>query len=217
MALGKEGVGRHDAGQCQRWTSLGTNPLRKETALALEMKPNCLQCGCDLATDGVAFICSYECTFCPSCADASVACQNCGGELMPRPRRELTASSPSMRAERLQAFNQAWGEADLDGLLKLMAEDPIYAASTGPEPGKTYVGREEVARGFQELLAYEAGSEAGEAGPLILHGHRGFCQWSYWKTLADGRRVEVKGCDVFEFEGNRIRRKEAYVKSLPLE
>ena len=55
----------------------------------LELRPNCEYCDKDLpprATD--ARICSYECTFCAPCADAmSGRCLNCGGELVPRPRR----------------------------------------------------------------------------------------------------------------------------------
>ncbi|MBD0291878.1 MAG: DUF1272 domain-containing protein, partial [Thermoleophilia bacterium] len=46
------------------------------------------RCRATLPTDGDAFICSYECTFCPACAGAlAVACPNCGGELVRRPRR----------------------------------------------------------------------------------------------------------------------------------
>jgi uncharacterized protein len=56
--------------------------------MALEMHERCEQCGVDLALDGDASICSYECTFCRSCADQmSHACPNCGGELVPRPKR----------------------------------------------------------------------------------------------------------------------------------
>ena len=57
--------------------------------MALELRPNCEWCDKDLppaATD--ARICSYECTFCPACSEAMAAtCPNCGGELVPRPRR----------------------------------------------------------------------------------------------------------------------------------
>jgi hypothetical protein len=35
-----------------------------------------------------ARICSFECTFCPTCAVAMQdICPNCGGELVRRPRR----------------------------------------------------------------------------------------------------------------------------------
>jgi uncharacterized protein len=56
--------------------------------MALEMKTTCERCGAALAVDGEARICSFECTFCPACADATHSvCPNCGGELVRRPRR----------------------------------------------------------------------------------------------------------------------------------
>jgi hypothetical protein len=56
--------------------------------VALEMRSACERCGAALASDGAAAICSFECTFCPSCADAlDDVCPNCGGELVRRPRR----------------------------------------------------------------------------------------------------------------------------------
>ena len=56
----------------------------------LEMKTACERCEVALAADSpAARICSYECTFCASCADGDLAgrCPNCGGELQARPRR----------------------------------------------------------------------------------------------------------------------------------
>jgi hypothetical protein len=56
--------------------------------MALEMRSACERCGAALGGDGPAAICSYECTFCIACADAmGHTCPNCGGELVPRPRR----------------------------------------------------------------------------------------------------------------------------------
>lgn len=58
----------------------------------LEMKKVCEKCDTALEPDSVAArICSYECTFCSSCTDEmSERCPNCGGELVPRPRRTST-------------------------------------------------------------------------------------------------------------------------------
>lgn len=56
--------------------------------MALEMRKECEKCHATLTADGPAFICSYECTFCSSCATAMKhICPNCRGELLPRPRR----------------------------------------------------------------------------------------------------------------------------------
>ncbi|MBK8019665.1 MAG: DUF1272 domain-containing protein [Betaproteobacteria bacterium] len=67
----------------------------------LELRPNCECCDRDLppgSTD--ARICSFECTFCADCTDGVLGgrCPNCGGELVPRPRRpdtKLAANPPS--------------------------------------------------------------------------------------------------------------------------
>src|SRR4029077_13044706 len=66
--------------------------LMLEEVLGLEMRSQCETCGAQLGPDGVAFICSYECTFCESCARVHhKVCPNCAGELVPRPGRVKTA------------------------------------------------------------------------------------------------------------------------------
>jgi hypothetical protein len=59
--------------------------------MPLEMRSICEKCETALAADSPkARICSFECTFCVDCADAmSDRCPNCGGELVPRPRRNV--------------------------------------------------------------------------------------------------------------------------------
>ena len=59
--------------------------------MTLEMRLVCERCGASLSPEGPAFICSYECTFCPACATAMKhICPNCAGELVARPRRTGT-------------------------------------------------------------------------------------------------------------------------------
>jgi hypothetical protein len=56
----------------------------------LELRPNCECCDRDLPADSLdARICSFECTFCATCADGVLKgrCPNCGGELVRRPVR----------------------------------------------------------------------------------------------------------------------------------
>jgi len=58
----------------------------------LELRPNCECCDKDLPpTSSEARICSFECTFCVSCAETTLGglCPNCGGELVARPRRPI--------------------------------------------------------------------------------------------------------------------------------
>ena len=56
--------------------------------MALEMRTRCERCDAALVVDGDAVICSYECTFCRSCAQTmEFVCPNCSGELVARPKR----------------------------------------------------------------------------------------------------------------------------------
>jgi acetyltransferase len=58
----------------------------------LELRPSCECCDVDLPADSpLARICSFECTFCATCAERLLhgRCPNCGGELLARPRRAI--------------------------------------------------------------------------------------------------------------------------------
>ena len=69
----------------------------------LQLRPNCECCNRDLPPDAQdALICSFECTFCSSCAGAVLhgKCPNCGGELVRRPRR------PAAKLEKHPASTQ---------------------------------------------------------------------------------------------------------------
>jgi acetyltransferase len=67
----------------------------------LELRPSCECCDTDLPPESpLARICSFECTFCATCAERRLngKCPNCGGELLPRPRRpasKLATNPPS--------------------------------------------------------------------------------------------------------------------------
>jgi hypothetical protein len=58
----------------------------------LQMRPGCECCDKDLPANSVdAVVCSFECTFCVSCAmRLEGKCPNCGGDFAPRPTRART-------------------------------------------------------------------------------------------------------------------------------
>lgn len=56
----------------------------------MKLKPSCECCDKDLPPESrEAMICTFECTFCATCADTvfSGACPNCRGNFAPRPIR----------------------------------------------------------------------------------------------------------------------------------
>ena len=78
--------GRHRRRGVHRFRA-GT--LTQRAVPMLEMRPACELCQERLDPAAEAFICSFECTFCPRCAARRDGrCPNCGGELVRRPRRD---------------------------------------------------------------------------------------------------------------------------------
>lgn len=60
----------------------------------LQLRPSCECCDRDLPNESAdARICSFECTFCSTCAEERLGhvCPNCGGELVRRPIRPAAA------------------------------------------------------------------------------------------------------------------------------
>ena len=83
-------------------------PWRVEP-MHLDMKSNCEKCGRALGAGAEPYICSYECTFCESCAmDTHHTCPNCGGELLRRPRRAASGGFPSSAPAAVAGKQRAW-------------------------------------------------------------------------------------------------------------
>lgn len=122
-----------------------------------------------------------------------------------------TSEQQQMTLERLSQFGDAWVAGDLDMLMTFVTDDCVYAASVGPEPGTIYRGREEVREGFAAMIALDRGRER-EGGPTMIFGNLGIAQWSIFEEGPDGQRAAIRGCDIFEFEGDKIRKKDAYRK-----
>lgn len=115
--------------------------------------------------------------------------------------------------ELLKRFSAAWTAADIDGLLDCVTDDCVYSASAGPEPGRTYRGREEVRRGFLAMLRYDQGRKRHDSVTLA-RDDIAVTEWAFEETTADGGSRLIRGCDIFEIADGRIRKKDAFRKVL---
>lgn len=123
------------------------------------------------------------------------------------------------RSERdlVAEFNRAWVDADVDRLMSLLTDDPVYRASTGTEPGTTYTGAERVREGFAAVIEAElsAGDMPDASEEIHILGDRGLSFWSYPVKRDSGDSALVEGVDVWTFQDGRIAIKDAYRKSFP--
>jgi len=107
------------------------------------------------------------------------------------------------RRATLTRFGEAWIRRDVESLLALMTPDAVYAASVGPEPGHTFRGAAELRAGFEDMFALDIGAEIALAEPLLF-GDQGISGWTYTFAHSQSEPRQVKGIDVWRFEGDRI-------------
>jgi steroid delta-isomerase-like uncharacterized protein len=118
--------------------------------------------------------------------------------------------------EYLQAFADAWNRHDVDALMTFMTHDCVFEASAGNEAcGTQYEGAAAVREGFAKAWEMLPDAHWGGARHFVC-GIRGVSEWTFTGTHADGKRVEVSGCDIFTFRAGKIAVKNSFRKNRPL-
>ena len=113
----------------------------------------------------------------------------------------------------LERFGEAWNRHDVDAIMTFMADDCVFETTAGPEVcGKRYEGRDTVREAFARVFKMFPDAHFGEARHFVS-GSRGCSEWIFSGTGADGKRIEVQGCDLFTFRGGKILLKSSYFKN----
>jgi steroid delta-isomerase-like uncharacterized protein len=122
---------------------------------------------------------------------------------------------PEVTTDVLQSFADAWNRHDIDLLMSFMTEDCVFESSAGADVcGTRYVGRQAVRAGFAQVWGVFADAHWGHVRHFV-HADRGVSEWMFTGTRADGKRVEVHGCDLFTFRDGKILLKNSYRKNRP--
>ena len=116
------------------------------------------------------------------------------------------------RIETMKAFLQAFNDHDVDAIMSFLVDDCEFDTPRGPTPyGRRLRGRAEVRRGFE--ARFEGIPDISYEDDVHWEaGDRGVSEWTIRGTSRAGERVEVRGCDLFIFEGDKIRRKDSFWK-----
>ena len=114
--------------------------------------------------------------------------------------------------ETLEQVLEAFNSHDLDAVMSFFADDCVLEMPRGPEPwGRRFEGRDDVRRGLGERFAGIPDVHYGDDRHWVS-GDRGCSEWLLTGTTTKGERIEVRGCDLFEFSGDKIVRKDSYWK-----
>ena len=115
----------------------------------------------------------------------------------------------------LEAFADAWNRHDVDGLMSMMTDDCAFHASAGSDVcGERHEGRIAVRAAYEAVFAQYPDARWNDARHFVA-GDRGVSEWTFTGTLADGRRVEVDGCDLLTLRNGRIAVKNSFRKNRP--
>jgi ketosteroid isomerase-like protein len=113
----------------------------------------------------------------------------------------------------LEAFGAGWNRHDVDYIMTFMSEDCVFETTAGPEAcGKRFAGREQVREAFAGVFKRFPDANFGGARHFVA-GDRGVSEWLFTGTTSDGKKLEVNGCDVFTFKGDKIAVKNSYFKT----
>jgi ketosteroid isomerase-like protein len=128
-------------------------------------------------------------------------------------RRFRVAGSGKATVETLQRVVDAFNAHDLDAVMSFFTDDPVLELPRGPHPwGQRFEGPEEVRAGLASRFAGIPDVHYGDDRHWVS-GNRGCSEWLLLTgTTVQGVRLEVRGCDLWEFEGDKIARKDSYWK-----
>jgi ketosteroid isomerase-like protein len=118
-----------------------------------------------------------------------------------------------MKLEDLEKYADAWNRHDIETLMSYMADDcAFYLGSGTSASGDKYEGAAAVRDAFERVWK-DLPDVSFQNARHFLSGDRGCSEWTLVATHPDGTRIEMDGCDLFTFTGDKIRIKNSYLKN----
>ena len=122
------------------------------------------------------------------------------------------ADTSKVTVETLQRLVDAFNAHDLDAVMRFFTDDCVLEMPRGPHPwGQRFQGWEAVRSGLASRFVGIPDVHYGDDRHWV-NGDRGCSEWLLTGTTTKGEQVEVRGCDLLEFRGGKIARKDSYWK-----
>jgi len=118
-----------------------------------------------------------------------------------------------MTVERATEFGSAWNSRDPDLVASFFTDDGAYHASVGPDRlGLSFVGRDAIRKGAK-IFFDRFPDGRFENLKVVVAGNIGSFEWDFVASDATGQSVTTAGCDLLEFRGDRVVKKNAFRKA----
>jgi ketosteroid isomerase-like protein len=119
------------------------------------------------------------------------------------------------RRAALDTLFAAFNRHDAAGVMACMTEDVVFDTAAGPDIcGRRLRGAAEVKAAFEATWT-SMPDVSWACTRHAVFGDRGVSEWIFRATAQNGQRIEVDGCDLFEFRGGHICTKSAFRKDRP--
>ncbi|GGC62192.1 hypothetical protein GCM10010994_20970 [Chelatococcus reniformis] len=117
-----------------------------------------------------------------------------------------------MTIARLNELLAAFNDHQPEKVASFFAEDGVMLAAAGPEPvGATLKGPEAIKAALTKRFAASPDLQWTEARSWLL-GDKGLTEWRVRGTAPDGTAIDTLGCDLWEFAGDKVVKKDTYYK-----
>ena len=122
--------------------------------------------------------------------------------------------SASITYETLKGFLEAFNRHDLDAIMDYFAEDCVFYMPRGSAPrGERYQGKAQVRAGLATRFEGLPDVHYGDDAHWVC-GEFGVSEWTLTGTTPTGKKIQVRGVDLLEFEAGKITRKDSFWKIL---
>ena len=116
------------------------------------------------------------------------------------------------RLHTLRAIAAGFDTHDLDRIMPHFVDDCVFEAPHGSDAiGQRFKGRAAVRAAFAERFAGIPDVRYRDDSHFVA-GDRGVSEWLLSGTTVDGERIEVRGCDIWTFRGDKIAVKNSFWK-----
>jgi uncharacterized protein (TIGR02246 family) len=112
----------------------------------------------------------------------------------------------------MKEINAAFNARDVDRIMSFFADDATFLMARGPEPvGRRVHGRDAIRKVLADRFKVISDMRWDHVDAFIT-GNRAVTVWMVTGTSKDGEKLNYRGCDLYEFRGDKILNKDTYWK-----
>lgn len=123
-------------------------------------------------------------------------------------------AEPLVTIELLDTIQAGFNDHDVEAILSHFADDCIWVMASGPDApeGRVCRGKKEIGDVLTARYAVIPDMRWEDIRHWIVDDSKAISEWIVRGTKEDGSVINALGCDLWEFEGGKVTKKDTYWK-----